>query len=172
MAKTLAKNTKISNTSKASKATAKAGVISDALRLRTALDVVATNVMIADVDLNVVYVNESIKKMLADAESDIRKDIPAFSASGVVGTNIDKFHKNAAYQRGILSALNTTHKTTLKIGGRTFNLILNPIFQEGKKIGFVVEWKDMTADLAAAEREQRRVAETARVKSGLDVVAT
>jgi methyl-accepting chemotaxis protein len=141
-------------------------------RVRSGLNVVATNVMIADVDLNVVYVNESIKHMLAEAEADIRKDIPAFSAANVVGTNIDRFHKNPAYQRGILTSLSGTHNTVLKIGGRTFSLILNAIFQDNKKIGFVVEWKDLTAELAAADREARQQAETARVKSGLDVVAT
>jgi methyl-accepting chemotaxis protein len=141
-------------------------------RVKSGLDVVATNVMIADVDLNVVYVNESIKKMLAEAEADIRKDIPAFSAATVVGTNIDKFHKNPAYQRGVLARLETTHKTSLKIGGRTFALILNPIFQDAKKIGFVVEWKDMTAELVAQEREQRQAAENLRIKMALDNVTT
>ena len=141
-------------------------------RVKSGLDVVATNVMIADVDLNVVYVNESIKKMLAEAESDIKKDVPRFNAATVVGTNIDTFHKNPAYQRGVLANLNAQHKTTLKIGGRTFALILNPIFQGDKKIGFVVEWKDMTADLIAQDREQRLAAENLRIKMALDNVTT
>jgi methyl-accepting chemotaxis protein len=146
--------------------------LSDLARIKQGLDVVATNVMIADVDLNVIYVNESIKEMLNIAEADIRRDLPSFSAAKVVGTNIDSFHKNPAYQRGLLSQLNSTHKTNLSIGGRSFSLILNPIFQEGKKTGYVVEWKDMTAELAALAREQRLAAETARIKQGLDVVVT
>jgi methyl-accepting chemotaxis protein len=141
-------------------------------RIKQGLDIVATNVMIADVDLNVIYVNESIKEMLATAESDIRKDVPSFSAAKVVGTNIDSFHKNPAYQRGLLAQLSHTHKTTLSIGGRSFSLILNPIFESGEKTGYVVEWKDMTAELAALAREQRLSAETSRIKQGLDVVQT
>ena len=142
-------------------------------RLKQGLDVVVTNVMVADADLNVVYVNDSIRAMLAEAEADIRKDVPAFSAATVVGTNIDLFHKNPAYQRGLLAKLKTTHKAKLVLGGRTFSLILNPIDDEdGQRLGYVVEWKDMTVELAAAEREVRQAAETARIKQGLDVVAT
>jgi len=142
-------------------------------RVKQGLDVVVTNVMIADADLKVIYVNDSIKKMLAIAESDIKKDVPAFNAHSVVGTNIDLFHKNPAYQRNLLAKLTTTHTARLVLGGRSFSLILNPINDEqGKRLGYVVEWKDMTVELAAQEREQRMVAETARVKQGLDVVVT
>jgi methyl-accepting chemotaxis protein len=142
-------------------------------RVKRGLDVVATNVMVADADLNVVYVNESIKQMLAAAEADIRKDVPAFKAGTVVGTNIDLFHKNPAYQRGLLARLQAAHNARLVLGGRTFSLLLNPINDEaGGRLGYVVEWKDLTAELAAAERERRQAAETARIKQGLDVVAT
>jgi methyl-accepting chemotaxis protein len=142
-------------------------------RIKRGLDVVATNVMVADADLNVVYVNESIKAMLATAEADIKKDVPAFEARTVVGTNIDRFHKNPAYQRGLLARLQTAHNARLVLGGRTFSLLLNPINDEaGTRVGYVVEWKDMTAELAAQEREKRQAAETARIKQGLDVVAT
>jgi methyl-accepting chemotaxis protein len=153
-------------------AAAQHGKAMEMARIKQGLDVVATNVMIADIDLNVIYVNDSIKGMLAEAEGDIRKDIPSFSAKTVVGTNIDTFHKNPSYQRGVLSRLDRQHQTQLRIGGRTFSLILNPIHQDGKKTGFVVEWKDMTAELAAQAREHQLATETARVKQGLDVVVT
>jgi methyl-accepting chemotaxis protein len=142
-------------------------------RVKQGLDVVVTNVMIADADLNVVYVNDSIREMLQVAEVDIKKDVPAFNARSVVGTNIDLFHKNPAYQRGLLAKMTSTHKAKLVLGGRTFSLILNPINDEqGKRLGYVVEWKDLTLELAAQEREQRLAAETSRVKQGLDVVVT
>jgi methyl-accepting chemotaxis protein len=145
----------------------------DVVRIKGGLDVVQTNVMVADADLNVVYVNDSIKEMLATAESDIRKDVPSFNSRTVVGTNIDTFHKNPAYQRKLLAELKGMHKAQLKLGGRTFSLILSPIDDEqGQRAGYVVEWKDMTAELLARERELRLAAETSRVKQGLDVVVT
>ena len=145
----------------------------DTSRIKQGLDVVQTNVMVADADLNVVYVNESIKEMLATAEADIRKDVPSFNAKTVVGTNIDTFHKNPSYQRKLLAELKTTHTAKLVLGGRTFSLILSPINDDkGARLGYVVEWKDMTAELLALAREQKMTAETARIKQGLDVVQT
>ncbi|WP_428312357.1 methyl-accepting chemotaxis protein [Hydrocarboniphaga sp.] len=142
-------------------------------RIKQGLDVVATNVMVADADLNVVYVNDSIKQMLVTAESDIKKDVPAFNASTVVGTNIDVFHKNPAFQRGLLAKMTSTHKTRLVLGGRSFSLIVNPIDgAAGERLGYVVEWKDQTLELAAEAREKVHAAETARIRQGLDVVAT
>ncbi|MES0874577.1 methyl-accepting chemotaxis protein [Sinimarinibacterium sp. HSW-8] len=148
-------------------------------RIKRGLDVVETNVMVADADLNVVYVNDSIRKMLAIAEADIRKDVPAFSAATVVGTNIDVFHKNPAYQRALLAKLTGTHKAKLTLGERTFSLILNPIDgDKGERLGYVVEWKDMTAELAAerveAERlaaERKRADENLRIRNALDNVS-
>lgn len=144
----------------------------DAERIRQALDVAATNMMVADPGYNIVYGNASLRAMLAAAESDIRKDLPRFSAATVVGTNIDVFHKNPAHQRGMLDRLNSPHKTRLHIGGRRFDLIVNPVIAAGKRLGTVVEWKDMTAELAAAEREAELAAENARVKQALDICST
>ncbi len=142
-------------------------------RIRSALDVAATNVMVADADLNIAYVNNSIREMLATAEKDIQKDLPAFSARAVMGTNIDAFHKNPAHQRNMLAKLSGTHKTTLRIGGRTFNLIVNPIVDNGgKRLGTVVEWKDMTEELATRERELTLAAENLRIKNALDKCST
>ncbi|MCC2655861.1 MAG: domain S-box protein [Panacagrimonas sp.] len=148
-------------------------------RLMKGLAVVDTNVMVADADFNVVYVNNSIKQMLATAESDIRKDVPSFSARTVVGTNIDTFHKNPSYQRRLLGELRGTHKAKLVLGGRTFSLLLSPIDDdEGRRTGYVVEWKDMTAELAAQAAEQERLAaerkladENLRIKNALDNVS-
>ena len=95
-------------------------------------------------------------KVLASAstaEADIRKDVPSFNARTVVGTNIDTFHKNPSYQRKLLSELKTTHKAKLVLGGRTFSLLLSPIDDaKNERLGYVVEWKDMTAELAVRER--------------------
>ena len=143
------------------------------LRAMGALKVAATNVMVADADFNVVYANESLDRMLVEAEADIRKQLPQFSAAKVVGTNIDIFHKNPAHQRGMLSGLKSTHKTNLEIGGRKFFLIVNPILGEkGERLGTVVEWQDQTEMLAAREREQKLASENLRIKNALDKCTT
>jgi len=137
------------------------------------LENVAVNVMLADSQFNIVYGNTSLNEMLRLAEADIRKDLPGFTASKIVGTNIDSFHKNPAHQRGMLTNLKSTHKAQLKLGGRTFDLIVNPINDDkGARLGYVVEWLDATAALAARELELKTLAENTRIRNALDKCST
>ncbi|WP_370264289.1 PAS domain-containing methyl-accepting chemotaxis protein [Limnobacter sp.] len=113
------------------------------------LENVEANVMLADAGFNIVYGNASLLDMLRRAESDIRKDLPNFNAGKLIGTNIDVFHKNPSHQRGMLSNLKNTHKAQLKVGGRTFDLAVNPVDDDANvRLGYVVEWKDRTAEVA------------------------
>ena len=131
------------------------------LRGMGALESVTTNVMVADTEYNIVYANQSLREMLSKAEADIRKDLPQFSAAKVIGTNIDVFHKKPSHQRGMLDRLNAVHRTKLEIGGRSFDLIVNPIKDDaGKRLGTVVEWKDRTAEVAV-EREVASIVKAA-----------
>ena len=138
-------------------------------RLRAALDDCRTCVMVADADRNIVYVNKLIQDMLKHAEADIRKDLPQFDASDLVGRNIDTFHTNPAHQRHILDELTATHEAQIEVGGRTFGLVASPIIGgEGERLGTVVEWSDRTEDLRREAEELRIADEIARVKSALD----
>ena len=138
-------------------------------RIRAALDNCRTCVMVADADRNIVYVNKLIQDMLKHAEADIRKELPQFDASDLVGRNIDTFHANPAHQRHILDALTATHEARIEVGGRTFGLIASPIIVgEGERLGTVVEWSDRTEDLRREAEELRITNEMARVKSALD----
>lgn len=119
------------------------------LRVRRALDRVGTNTMIADANNDIIYMNEAVLNMMKVAESDLRKDLPNFNSSNLLGQNIDVFHKNPAHQRNLLSKLSDTYSTEIQVGGRTFGLVANPIFTpENERIGTVVEWEDRTAEVA------------------------
>ncbi|PXX38015.1 methyl-accepting chemotaxis protein [Aquitalea magnusonii] len=150
------------------------------IRVRNALDNAATNMMIADANFNVVYANQSVINMFAQAESDIRRDLPQFTARSLLGSNIDQFHRNPAHQRGLMQQLRNPHQSTIHVGGRTFQLILTPINgRSGERLGYGVEWIDRTAELAQQAIEQQRIdaeravaAENARIRSALDNVTT
>ncbi|GMR19454.1 MAG: hypothetical protein BMS9Abin36_0049 [Gammaproteobacteria bacterium] len=151
-----------------------------ALRLKVALDNVNTNVMVADTDYNIVYLNDAVQQMFTDAEDDLRKGIPDFDASKLQGVCIDQFHKDPAHQRGMLEKLESTYQSRVEVSGRTFDVIANPVTDEmGFRLGTVVEWADKTAELVAEEREQQRqeedrriAAENLRVRVALDQVST
>ena len=152
----------------------------EGLRTQTALDSVSTNVMMADVNLNVVYMNRAVEKMFNEAEEDLKDVLPHFNASNIMGQNIDIFHKNPAHQRNLLGSLQQTFSAEMEVGARTFEIIANPVINErGERLGTVVEWKDLTAVRAAekAEAEHReREAESARanlrIRTALDSVSS
>ena len=130
-------------------------------RILNALDNVTTNVMIADADRTIVYVNRSVQEMLIGAESDIRRDLPGFDARKLIGTSIDSLHKNPAHQTQMLDRMNATMRASIKVGGRSFALTVNPIVGEnGTRLGAVVEWLDRTIEVAT-EQEVSRIVEAA-----------
>jgi methyl-accepting chemotaxis protein len=119
------------------------------LRIKNALDKCSTNVMIANKDMEIVYMNQSVAEMLAANESELRKSLPQFDARRLIGANIDVFHKNPSHQRNMLGALRSTHHAEIRVGTLTFSLIANPIVDDqGARVGTVVEWKDRTDEVA------------------------
>lgn len=119
-------------------------------RVKVALDNVSTNIMIADNNRNIVYMNKSVGEMLTSAEQDVHKMLSNFNASRLLGSNIDQFHKDPAHQKGMLANFTATHSTQIQVGVRTFRLIANPIVNEqGERLGSVVEWADRTQEVAA-----------------------
>ncbi|KDE39110.1 MAG: methyl-accepting chemotaxis protein [Nitrincola lacisaponensis] len=122
------------------------------LRIKNALDSVSANVMVADANFDIIYMNPAVLDMFRTAAKDIRKELPRFDVDTLVGSSIDLFHKNPSHQRQMLAALQTKHETTVKIGGRIFDLVANPIINdEGVRLGSVVEWKDRTQEVAVEE---------------------
>jgi methyl-accepting chemotaxis protein len=117
-----------------------------------AMNLLTANVMVADADLNIVYMNEAVIDLLSEAEADIQKDLPRFSVAKLIGSNIDVFHKNPAHQRQMLDSLKATHRATINVGVRIFDLTATPVKQaDGTRVGTVVEWANATLRLQNLE---------------------
>ena len=69
-------------------------------RMSGGLAATSASVMIADESNNIIYLNEAAKTMFSAIETELRKDLPAFNVSKLVGQNIDVFHKNPSRQQG------------------------------------------------------------------------
>ncbi|MEW5771102.1 MAG: methyl-accepting chemotaxis protein, partial [Pseudomonadota bacterium] len=121
----------------------------EALRVKIALDNVSSNVMMADTNRNIIYMNKAVEGLFKGVEADIQKQLPNFNASRLLGSNIDAFHKNPSHQANLLASLTSTYRSTLNIGGRTMTVVANPVINEkGQRLGAVVEWADRTAEVA------------------------
>jgi methyl-accepting chemotaxis protein len=133
----------------------------EALRIRIGLDNVATNVMIADADARIIYMNQAVQTMFERAEADLRRDLPSFDRTQLLGASMDVFHRNPGHQRAMLPRLTGTHRTTVKVGGHVFALAVTPVVNPaGERLGYAVEWLDRTAE-AAMEDEIGRVVDGA-----------
>jgi methyl-accepting chemotaxis protein len=117
------------------------------LRVKSALDNVSTGVMIADNDLNIVYVNKSVIEILHEDEDVINKQFPNFNSNNLIGSNIDSFHKNPAHQRKLLKELTQKYKASMMLGSRQMVVFANPVIDSnGIRLGTVAEWYDRTAE--------------------------
>ena len=141
-------------------------------RIKQALDACQANVMLADTDYNIIYLNPSVKAMLKDNEEQLKKGIPNFDCDTLSKSNIDIFHHHPQHQRELLDNLTKSYQTKIKVSGLTFNLIATPVFDQGERTGTVVEWQDLTQQLAQEEKDQLLAAENARIKQALDNVCS
>lgn len=108
-----------------------------------ALNLISTNVMVADADYKIIYMNKAILKFLQANEADLRKELPNFNMSTLLGSNIDIFHKNPSHQRAMLGRLTSRFSTSIRVGKMIFGLVVDPLTDEhGKRIGTVVVWND------------------------------
>ena len=131
-------------------------IASEALRVKNALDVCNTNVMLADKDYNIIYMNESLNKMMKVAEPDLKTVLKHFEADKLMGCNMDIFHKDPTHQRKILDQATTTHSQEVEVAGRHIVITATPVFDDSKyRLGTVIEWLDRTDELRQRDEEQR-----------------
>ncbi len=144
-------------------------------RLASMLDNAPTNVMLADRDLKIIYINPASLSTLRKLE----RHLPV-KAENVLGSTIDIFHKNPAHQRKILAdPKNLPVRATINIGPEVADLLVTAIFDKNKTyIGPMVTWELITEKLEtdrkikeAGERERKQAEDLRqKVESILDVV--
>jgi len=103
------------------------------------------NVMFADTDYNITYINPASIKTLKTIE----QHLPA-KAEKILGQSIDIFHKNPSYQRKILSdANNLPIDTNIQVGSEILDLLAVAIFDnENNRLGTMLTWEVVTQKLA------------------------
>lgn len=122
-------------------------------RLLCALNDLSSNVMVADNDLNIVYVNNALCEFLEKSEADIQKDLPNFSVKQLVGKNIDIFHKNPSHQRHLIARMSGQFEAMIEVGGAKFDLMARPVMDGKKRLGTAVEWRDATNRIAREDAQ-------------------
>jgi methyl-accepting chemotaxis protein len=103
-------------------------------------DHLAANLMLADADLTIVYVNPAVQQMLRRIETDIRRDLPEFDVNSLVGRNIDVFHRHPSHQRRMLAGLEGRSEAQIIVGGRVLRVLIAALDDRtGSRLGYSVE---------------------------------
>lgn len=118
-----------------------------AMQIKSTLEAASINMMMADNDGIIRYMNPSTEKFMQASASNFKKVLPNFDPNKIINQNFDIFHKNPAHQRNLLSSLKGPYSVTLPLGDLFVKLNANPIYDEqGKRIGSVLEWLDVTLE--------------------------
>jgi PAS domain S-box-containing protein len=133
-------------------------------RLLRVLDDLSANVMVADNDCKIVYTNKSLCSFLTESEADIQKDLPGFSVQGLVGKNIDVFHKKPDHQKKMIAQMSGQFQTMIQVGGVKFDLMARPIMDGPTRIGTAVEWRN-AANRIAREDAQAQIEAVGRTQA-------
>jgi methyl-accepting chemotaxis protein len=122
----------------------------EAARIRSALDGCPTNIMVTDNDGTIVYANRAVSSLFRAHVGDFRSAVSNFDPDAVVGKPMAMFHRNPAHQQRMMERLTTSHVSRVGLGSRTFDLAVSPVQGPGgERLGVMLEWRDISADLAA-----------------------
>ncbi len=122
------------------------------------------NIMLADLDLNITYMNKASAKTLKTLEH-----LLPVKVEEIVGKNVDIFHANPSYQRRLLSdPKNLPHRANIKVGDQTLDLFVSATYDaDGKYVGPMVTWEVITARLKLEQDKKEADADSAMVNAVL-----
>ena len=122
------------------------------------------NIMFADLDLKIQYMNPASRNTLKKLEQYL-----PIKVDDMIGQSIDVFHKNPSHQRRMLAdPKNLPHRANIKVGPEVLSLLVSATYDDqGHYMGAMVNWEvvteklrleetnaDYTAQLAAISRTQ------------------
>ncbi len=118
-------------------------------RVKQALDNVSAPALLADPNHVIIYMNKAMERLFAEIGPELRKVLPIFEASKLIGASMDIFHGQAGHQRRLLDDLKTVHTAEHPMGPLTIKLTHTPIFDEhGQRLGTAMEWVNRTQEVA------------------------
>lgn len=124
------------------------------ISLLTAIDSIGENIIIADKDFNITWMNSSAAELLA-------KVAPLFGfaeANELIGKNMDQFHKQPHYQRAIMKQLDNTYRARITIKNRfVADIVVTPIKDQSRELqGYIVMLMDVTTK-AEEDKEKEKL---------------
>jgi methyl-accepting chemotaxis protein len=125
------------------------------------LDAASTHIMLAELDLSLSYVNESMFSFMRRHEQEIQKQLPGFRANSWRSHRLQQFQINEQELRQLAQSSQTSMRGRVSLGSRVVNQVITLLRDgAGKATGYCVEWTEVT-DRVIAQREVERVLDAA-----------
>ena len=119
-----------------------------ALRAQKTLENTEACLMMVDNAGLVAHVNPAFCALAESVRQAVCSELSGFTASRFDGQAFDTFHNEPTLRCEDLLQLKTPTETLITAGGHTFDLKLNPVFDEkGLSIGTVISWRDRTLQI-------------------------
>lgn len=137
--------------------------------LKQLVDLAPINVMLADVEGTMIYMNKQSFSTLKSIEQHLPGRVETF-----VGGSIDIFHKNPAHQKRIISdPKNLPHKAIISVGPEKLDLLVSAVFEaDGTYVGPMVTWSVITERVKLVDNLSSCATELTEAAKSLIEVAT
>jgi predicted nucleic acid-binding Zn-ribbon protein len=151
------------------------GLTADPAFARSVLDSVQANIFVADADLVIVYLNPRAVATMRRIDEDLRRSI-GVGADGLVGIKIERLSPDrATLERLVRDPNYQPREIEFEFGEVTLGAQLSRLVSpDGRSLGYVVAWADITAKVGDTKRAQRlaeRLDETLEVSASIQAVA-
>ncbi len=130
----------------------------DAAQKKAVVENAPVNIMVADTDGTIIYMNPASRATLKTIESQLR-----VAVDEIVGSSYDIFHQNPAHQRKLLAdPRNLPHSAEINVGDEVLFLTASALYDaDGNYAGPMVAWEVIT-DKKEAEKRERESQERER----------
>ena len=148
--------------------TKKLEVESNLARIQSMMENAPVNVMLADLDFKLIYMNPKSRETLRSLEKFLPKPVDQ-----LIGQSIDIFHKNPEHQRKILADdRKLPVKSKIKVGEETLDLLVSPIYDSNKKyLGPMVTWEVVTGRITLVKTLEETATQLAAAAEELSATA-
>lgn len=132
----------------------------EATTIKNTLDSASTNMMMADNDGIIRYMNAATTKLMQGAAQTFKKVLPNFDPNNLIGQNFDELYTGISHQRNLLAQLTKPDENTISVDDLFFKLKASPIFVDDDRLGTSLEWVDVTQERKVENDIERLITAT------------
>lgn len=123
--------------------------LADPGMFRQIAEQVPVNIMLLDIaTFRIVYANAATRSTIRRLE----RLLPV-EAEALVGTSVDVFHEHPERQRAILAdPRNLPHRAMIRLGEEQLELLITPLFRDGRYVAALLVWSVATEQAGLADR--------------------